>query len=130
MYKVIIVDDEKYVRKSIRAKIDWSALNCEIVAEADNGLSALELLENTYADIMLIDIKMPKLDGLELIEQIRRKSPELQIAIISGHDNFSYTKQAMRLQVSDFIKKPINASDLEQAVSIMVGRIEALQKKI
>ncbi len=129
MYRVIIVDDEKYVRKSIKSKIDWQSINCEVVCEAENGLEALEILDQVQADIMLIDIKMPKLGGLELIEQLRVKFPNLQVAIISGHDNFPYARQAMRLQVVDFIRKPVNANDLKDAILLMISHIETQKKK-
>ena len=129
MYHVIIVDDEKYVRKSIRAKIDWESLGCEVTGEAKDGMEALELLKSSHVDIMLIDIMMPKLGGLDLIAQIRDKYPNLQIAIISGHDDFIYARQAMRLQVVDFIKKPINEDELAQTVGIMTERIETMTRK-
>ncbi|MFW5983067.1 MAG: response regulator transcription factor [bacterium] len=124
MYRILIVDDEKYVRKSIKARINWESLNCEVIGEADNGLSALEFLTSNTVDIMFIDIMMPKLGGFELIEQIRDTHPNLQIAIISGHDTFNFAKQAIRLQVVDFIKKPINADEMTNTIKTMIERIQ------
>ena len=129
MYNVIIVDDEKYVRASIKSKITWNEFKCKIAGEAEDGLEALNLLDKIHVDIMFIDIMMPNLGGLELISQIRENYPNLQIAIISGHDDFIYAKQAIRLQVVDFIKKPINNSELIQTLKIMIDRIQAHNKK-
>ena len=125
MYQVLLVDDEYYVRKSIQNRVNWARLDCEITAEADNGVRALELIIERKPDIVLVDIMMPEMDGLELIRQAREVSPRTQFAILSGYDDFLYTKEAIRLKVTDYIKKPVDVEELEKAVGEMIHAIEA-----
>jgi YesN/AraC family two-component response regulator len=125
MYQVILVDDEYYVRKSIQNRVDWGKLGCEIIAEAENGVRALELINEFEPDIVLVDIMMPEMDGLELIRLARMISPETQFAILSGYDDFLYTKEAIKLKVTDYIKKPVDVAELERAIKEMIRLIEA-----
>lgn len=125
MYQVILVDDEYYVRKSIQNRVNWAGLECVIAAEAENGAQALELVGGINPDIVLVDIMMPEMDGLELIRQAREISPGTQFAILSGYDDFLYTKEAIKLQVTDYIKKPVDVEELEAAVRAMIRTIEA-----
>ncbi len=125
MYQVILVDDEFYVRKSIQNRVDWGKLDCEIIAEADNGVRALELINEFKPDIVLVDIMMPEMDGLELIRLARMISPDTQFAILSGYDDFLYTKEAIKLKVTDYIKKPVDVAELERAIKEMIRLIEA-----
>ncbi len=125
MYRVMIVDDEYYVRKSIQNRVHWDGLACTIVAEAENGGQAFDLIGQIKPDIVLVDIMMPEMDGLELIRRARETSPETQFAILSGYDDFLYTREAIKLQVTDYIKKPVDIEELEATVRAMIRTIEA-----
>lgn len=112
LYRIILVDDEEEVRKSIIRKIDWHAAGFEVVGDAENGEDALEKIENLEPDVILTDIRMPYMDGLALAERVRQKYPSMKIIIFSGYDDFEYAKQAIKLNVTEYILKPVNAQEL------------------
>lgn len=113
MLKVLLVDDEMYVRKGLYELIDWMDLNMEIIGEAENGAEALNLIESLQPDVIITDIRMPILDGLELIRAVE-KMPLLEpvFIIISGYHDFKYAQQAIRYGVHDYILKPIDDEEL------------------
>ena len=112
LYRIILVDDEEEVRKSIISKIDWTAVGFAVVGDAENGEDALEKIENLEPDVVLTDIRMPYMDGLTLAERIRQKYPSMKIVIFSGYDDFEYAKQAIKLNVTEYILKPVNVEEL------------------
>lgn len=114
--RVMIVDDEKYVRMGIKNETDWALIGCEVVAEASNGIEALEAAEVTRPDLVISDIRMPKMDGLELAEQLMAKLPGIKIIFLTAYDEFEYARQAVRLGVSDYLLKPFGEGELEASV--------------
>ena len=112
LYKIMIVDDEAEVRQAIARKIDWRAVGFEIVADAENGRDALEKAEALELDVVLTDIKMPFMDGLELGAELSRRKPNLKLIVFSGFDEFEYAKEAIKLNVVEYVLKPVNASEL------------------
>lgn len=109
LHRVIVVDDELYTRKGLIKIIDWEACGFQIIDEADNGEDALELIMNTCPDLVITDIRMPVLDGLELIRRVtEHASVSPMFIIVSGYDDFSYAQQAVRYGVHDYILKPID----------------------
>jgi len=112
LYKIMIVDDEVEVREGIVNKIDWYSLGYEIVAQADNGQDALELAETTDIDVILTDIKMPFMDGLTFASRIHELYPQIKLIVFSGFDRFEYAREAIKLDVVEYILKPINAEEL------------------
>lgn len=114
MHTVLLVDDEIYARKGLRNLIDWNTYSYEVVDEANNGEDALHIIKQTQPDLVITDIRMPVLDGLELIrkvieEEVRKPS----FIIISGFDDFNYAQKAVRYGVHDFILKPIDEHELK-----------------
>ncbi|WP_019533729.1 response regulator transcription factor [Paenibacillus ginsengihumi] len=120
MYSVMLVDDEQFARKGLRALIDWRACGLEVTEEADNGEDALLLIKDKKPDIVITDIRMPVLDGLELIRAVNEQSKGEAPAfiIISGYNDFKYAQQAVRYGVHDFILKPI---DQEEMTRTLIG---------
>ena len=116
LYKIMIVDDEAEVRTAIAHIIDWKALGFEIAAEAENGVDALEKAEALDLDVVLTDIKMPFMDGLELCRILTQRLPAAKFVVFSGFDDFEYAKQAIRMNVSEYILKPINAPELSEVL--------------
>lgn len=113
MYKVLIVDDEIFVRKGLISLMDWSSQQFEICGEAENGEQALELIEQLTPDLVIVDIRMPVLDGLELIQKVKAEGDHQPLFIIlSGYPDFSYAQQAFRFNVSDYILKPVDEQEL------------------
>jgi len=107
MRKVLIADDEPKIRHGLRKLINWSELGLELVGEAEDGEMALELAKATQPDILLVDICMPFLNGLQFIEQIKTVLANCQVIVITGHDEFVYAQQAIKLQVFDYLLKPV-----------------------
>lgn len=112
LYRIILVDDEEEVRKSIIRKIDWTSVGFTVVGDAENGEEALEKIEGLEPDVVLTDIRMPYMDGLTLAERIRQKYPSMKIVIFSGYDDFEYAKRAIKLNVTEYILKPVNVEEL------------------
>lgn len=112
LYRIILVDDEEEVRKGIIRKIDWAAAGFQVVGDAENGEDALEKIENLEPDVVLTDIRMPYMDGLVLTEKIRQKYPSIKVLIFSGYDDFEYAKRAIKLNVTEYILKPVNVEEL------------------
>lgn len=112
LYRIILVDDEEEVRQSIIRKIDWKSAGFCVVGDAENGQEALEKVEALEPDLILTDIRMPYMDGLSLAERVRQKYPSVKIVIFSGYDDFEYAKQAIKLNVTEYILKPVNVEEL------------------
>ena len=112
LYKIMLVDDEEEVRKSIINKIDWADTGFEVIGDAENGKDALEKIEQNEPDLVLTDIKMPYMDGLTMAETIRQQYPSVKIVIFSGFDEFEYAKKAIKLNVIEYILKPVNVEEL------------------
>ena len=112
MYKILIVDDEELVRTSITTIVDWASLGFTEVYQAENGIEALALALKVKPDLVLTDIRMPFMDGLQLSAQLREKLPSTSIVILSGHDEFKYAQQAIAYGILDYILKPIGPDSL------------------
>ncbi|MGD1821225.1 MAG: response regulator [Pleomorphochaeta sp.] len=112
MYSIIIVDDESRIRDTIKNIIPWNEYGFEIIGVAENGLDALTLLEENSVDVVITDIKMPYMDGIELIKEIRKNNPTTNVVILSGHDEFSYAQTAIKLNVTEYVLKPVSKNDI------------------
>ena len=126
-YKILLVDDEEEVRTSIIKKIEWEKVGFTVIGDAENGLDALEKIEQYEPDVVLTDIRMPYMDGLQLAEEIRRTHPSMRIIIFSGYDDFEYAKQAISLKITEYILKPVNAKEL---MEILEGVRKSLDEEI
>ncbi|OCN03746.1 hypothetical protein A4S06_05140 [Erysipelotrichaceae bacterium MTC7] len=110
MVSIFLVEDERLARESIRDNIDWESHHVKFLGEASDGELALPMILEQKPDIVLTDVKMPFMDGLELSEIVKERLPDTKIIIISGHDEFEYARNAIALGVSEYLLKPI-ASD-------------------
>lgn len=116
-YRVLLVDDEEELRAGIRRKIDWDSLGFSLCGEAGNGQDALELAEHLNPDVVLTDIKMPFMDGLELCRRLKEQLPAVRLIVFSGFDDFEYARQAIGMNVFEYLLKPINALELSQVLA-------------
>ena len=116
MTRVLIVDDEKYVRMGIKSETDWSLIGCEVVGEAANGIEGLEAAETLRPDLVISDIRMPKMDGIEMAEKIIEKSPKTKVIFLTAYNEFEYARQAIRIGVSDYLLKPFQDGELEGSI--------------
>jgi two-component system, response regulator YesN len=111
-YKLILVDDEEEVRKGVLNKIEWNKYGFQVVGEAENGKEALDIAEKTYPDVVITDIKMPFMDGMELAKSIRERFPTTKVIVLTGFDEFEYAQKAIQLNVTEYVLKPISAKEL------------------
>lgn len=131
-YRVMIVDDEKYICKFIQNRTNWEQLHVELAGDARNGKAALEMMDKEKPDIVLTDIRMPKMSGLEFIEEAQRRYPETTFIVMSAYSDFSYAQQAVRLGVEDYLLKPVDLGELERLLEKILRkkREELLEKLI
>ena len=124
-YRIMIVDDETEVREGIAGRVDWDAAGFTIVATAENGQDALEKSEFLDLDVVLTDIKMPYMDGLTLGAELQKRSPATKLIILSGFDEFEYAKEAIKLNVLEYVLKPVNADELLQVLLRAKAQLDA-----
>ena len=113
LYGVMLVDDEEAVRQAIASKLEWEKIGFEVIATAENGEEALELAEKLRPDVVMTDIKMPFMDGLTLCHKLKERQRDTRIVIFSGFDEFEYAREAIKLEVEEYILKPIDSEELE-----------------
>ena len=116
MLKVMIVDNESAIRKGLVHCIHWGDLGCEIAAQADDGMMALEQIPVIQPNIVISDIRMPGMDGLELAEIIARDHPGIKVIILTGYPDFAYAQRAIQYHVVDFVLKPMTVENLTNAI--------------
>lgn len=129
MYKIAIIDDEQIVREGIRDLVDWQALGLEVVGDAEDGEKGYALIEEKRPDIILLDINMPKINGLELTRMIREKYKDMKIILITGYDEFGYAREALRLGVEDYILKPVTKAEITELLRNLVLKLETEEKQ-
>ena len=130
MYKVFIVDDEVIVREGIRSKIDWDNTEFELAGEAADGEIALSMIQDIKPDILITDIKMPFMDGLELARMVKKIQPWIRIIILSGHDEFEYAKKAISIGIDDYLLKPFTAEDVLASMRKATMQIDKERKQL
>jgi len=123
-YKVFFVEDEIITREGIRDNVDWQASGFEFCGEATDGEMALPMLRTIQPDVLITDIKMPFMDGLQLSKIMRERMPWVKIIILSGHDEFEYAQQAIKLGVTDYLLKPITVQNLQCALQKLTVQLD------
>ena len=116
MYRVIIVEDETMVRRGIVLTMNWAALDCVIVGEAANGEEGRELALRLAPDIIITDVKMPRMDGVEMIHKLKDAGCKSEFIILTAYSDFKYARSALRLGVKDYLLKPLKEGDLEASI--------------
>lgn len=129
MYTVVVADDEKELRKALIRNVNWAEIGFQLVGEAENGAEALELVEKLEPDLLLTDIKMPFLSGIELARQVREVKPATQIAFLSGYDDFSYAQQAIQYNIISYILKPVSAAEINEELINIKNKIDEKYKE-
>src|SRR5690625_1960346 len=126
MWKLLIAEDETIIRRGLRKSIIWEDYSIEIVGEAEDGEIALEMAMELKPDIMFVDIYMPFLSGIELMNRLRKELSNTIFIVITGYNEFSYAQQAIRLGTLDYLLKPVKKGELEDTVKTAV---ELLQRR-
>lgn len=128
VYSILLVDDEQDIRQSIVELVQWEKMGFRIVGEASNGIEALEVMEENVPDILITDIRMPIMDGIELTKRVREKNPSVKIVFLSGYDDFEYAVDGIKLNILEYLLKPISINDLEKMLNKVRGKLD-LEKK-
>ena len=129
MYKILLVDDEILVRDAIRENIDWGKLDCELIGDCENGKQAVEFVKTHEVDIVLTDILMPYMDGMELSHFLHDNYPDILIVIFSGFGEFEYAKKAIQYNVSEYMLKPVTAMELTKVIENMKEKLDSRKKE-
>ena len=124
-YGVVVIDDHHFIRESIIKSIDWPSMGLEVSGEAQNGLDAQDLVVRTKPDIVITDIKMPGLTGLDLVDKLKVLSPKSRVIVITGFQEFEFAHRAIKQGVVDFVLKPIRNEDLIAAIKKAIQSIES-----
>jgi two-component system response regulator YesN len=124
MYKVFLVEDEIVAREGIRDNVDWKSAGFEFCGEAPDGEMALPLIEKTQPDVLITDIRMPFMDGLQLCKILRERMPGVKIIILSGHDEFHYAQEAVKLGVTEYLLKPVGVQDLHNVLGEIAAQLD------
>ncbi|MBR6216145.1 MAG: response regulator [Spirochaetaceae bacterium] len=130
MYSVFAVDDEPIVLEGIRSKIDWEGSSFTFAGEATDGEIALSMIHELKPDILITDIKMPFMDGLQLAEAIKRTQPWIKIIILSGHDEFDYAKKAISIGIEEYLLKPFTPEELLASLKKAALEIDKERKQL
>ena len=117
MLKVLVVEDEELIRKGIVLAVDWAALDCVVVGEASNAVERLS------PSLIITDLKMPRMDGIEMLRRLREAGNPVYVIILTAYDSFTYAQSALRLGAVDFLLKPFHDGELEQAVTNLQRRM-------
>ena len=130
MYNILLVDDEENVRCSIKNLTPWNEHGFNVPAVASNGREALDMMEDSIPDVIITDIKMPYMNGIEFIEEVRRKYPSsIEIIVLSGYDEFSFAQESVRLKVAEYVLKPISVESITSLLDRIKARIEEEKAK-
>ncbi|MGM9647489.1 MAG: helix-turn-helix domain-containing protein [Eubacteriales bacterium] len=126
--RVLLVDDEIMIREGFKRLFDWEAHDCEVVGEAADGMEAMAQIDHLHPDIVIMDINIPIMNGLKVIQLSRIKHPEIAFVIVSGYDDFSYCREALRLQITDYILKPVNYEEFGSSIDNL--KISLFERRI
>ena len=126
MYRVMIIDDEKSLRKLLRATVKWDELNLEVVGEASSGIEAINVIDELRPDIVFVDAKMPFMNGIDFSRLAIERYPRLQIIILTAFGEFEYARQCISIGVSDYLLKPIVSADIIRACKKAIGQLDAM----
>lgn len=127
--QVMLLDDEYIILDGLNS-FPWEEYGCKVTALARNGLEGVEMLEETVPDLILSDVKMPGMDGLEFSEKAKEKYPDTTIVILTSYDSFYYAKQAIRIGVKEYLLKPIDYDILRETVSRLTKEMVCIGRKL
>lgn len=125
MYKLIIVDDEQSIRNGMANGIPWNDWGFEVIGQASDGLEALELVENERPDVVLSNIRMPRMDGVELMQRLHKDYPDVKVIILSGYSDFEYLNTAIKNSVTEYLLKPTDIDEFEETFKNLKKRIDS-----
>lgn len=130
MYRLLLVDDEQIIREGLERMIDWQRLDITLTASCGNALAALDSMTDDMPDILMTDVRMPGMNGLELVERAMALHPQLQCIILSGYDTFEYAQKALKSGVIEYLLKPCSQEEMEAALERACRAIDRRRKHV
>ena len=128
--KVLLVDDEPFILQGLRVLIDWKSIGCEIVATAPNGADAYEYVKNNHVDIIVTDIKMPEMNGIELLKKLREDGfSDIEVIILSGYKDFEYAMQGLKYGCAGYVLKPVEKDEITSLIMKLSNKRNELIKE-
>lgn len=127
--KLLIVDDEQLTREGIVSSVNWNALGITEVLEADDGVNGLQMAKQHHPDIVLCDVRMPRMDGIAMLEKIEKMYPDIVGIFMSGFSDKEYLKAAIQLKAIDYIEKPVSPKEIQQVISKAAEQCKALMRR-
>ncbi len=127
MYRVMLIDDERWVRTSLKKVIEKTGLPFSVVKEASDGLEALDWLKSNEVDLIMTDVKMPVMEGLRFVQEVRQHNRGQPVIVVSGYDDFQYVQQALRSGVFDYLLKPVEQEDMQLCLAKWMNQHTPLQ---
>jgi two-component system response regulator YesN len=128
-YKVVLVDDESLILKSLEKIIDWQAFDCEVAATANDGEDAISLIKDIQPEIVITDICMPEMNGLNLLKEVQTLEAKPEVILLSGYNDFQYAREGLQNNAFDYILKPIDHEELEECLQRVIVKYEEEKKK-
>jgi len=125
MYSIMIVDDEKIILDTLTHSIDWHAMGLYVLGTAGNGQEAVEKAGQLRPDVILTDVRMPIMNGLEMARRVKESQPEIEVVFVSGYDEFDYVKAAIALEAADYLLKPVERDELAAVMARVKRRHDA-----
>lgn len=116
MYTVLLTDDEKSVTESLKNDIPWANLGVDNILTANDGLQAMNLIDSTHVDLLITDIRMPRMDGLMLLQEVRHRHPDIHCILLTAYSEFDYAMQALKLGVENYLMKPMQIQELTETI--------------
>ncbi|WP_148880164.1 response regulator [Streptococcus sp. Marseille-P7376] len=129
MYSIMIVEDEYLVRQGIASLVDYEQFGMQVIAQAENGIEAWQKFQENPADILLTDINMPQMNGLELAKLVRDQASKCHIVFLTGYDDFDYARTAIKLGADDYLLKPFSKDDVEEMLAKVQTKLDKERKK-
>lgn len=127
MLKVLVVDDELLVRSGIVMETAWDQAGCEVVAEASNGIEALDAVHRYNPDLIICDIRMPQMDGIEMLTRLREEGNDVYVVFLTAYSDFQYAQRALKLSAADYLLKPFEDGELEETILRIRTKLEEQQ---
>ena len=129
MYSIMIVEDEYLVRQGIASLVNYEQFGMQVISQAENGIEAWQKFQDNPADILLTDINMPQMNGLELSKLVRDQAPKCHIVFLTGYDDFDYARTAIKLGADDYLLKPFSKDDVEEMLAKVQTKLDKERKK-
>lgn len=130
MLKVMVVDDDYAVREGMVAGVNWTKLGCRVIAQADDGVDALKKIEKEQPDVIFTDVVMPRMDGLELMEEVLARYPQIRMVVISAYDEAPYVRRSMHFEAVEYLLKPYNENQVAEVIAKIRSRMSTPMRHV